>query len=111
MFGVLICYVINASPETSRLCKMLDGIARQMVKDRPLKELSLQVENILPNVQCLLESCDDLIPLSKFVPVDPLAHQVDSLELSSEMTPLNQRDQVQCLWTGDMELDTQDTRA
>ena len=94
MFDALICYVINASPETSRLCKMLDGIARQMVKDRPLKELSLQVENILPSVQCLLESRDDLIPLSKFVPVGPLA---DSLELSSEMTPLNRRDQVQCL--------------
>jgi hypothetical protein len=76
---------------------MLDGIARQMVKDRLSKELSLQVENILPSVQCLLESRDDLIPLSKFVPVGPLVHQADSLELSSEMTPLNQRDQVRCL--------------
>jgi hypothetical protein len=71
MFGALICYVINASPETPRLCKMLDGIARQMVKDRPLKEMRFHVENILPNVQRLLESRDDLIPLSKFVPVDP----------------------------------------
>jgi hypothetical protein len=97
MFSVLICYVINASLETSRICKMLNGIAQQMANDRLLKELSLQVETILLNVQCLLESRDDLIPSSKFVLVDLLAHQVDSLELLSKMTPLNQRDQVQCL--------------
>jgi hypothetical protein len=52
---------------------MLDGMARQMVKDRPLKELSLQVENILPNVQCLLESRDDLILLVRTVDVGAIS--------------------------------------
>jgi hypothetical protein len=66
-----------------------------MVKDRPLKEMMLHVENILPNVQRLLESRADLIPLSKFVLVDPLAHKVDPLELSLETTPLSRRDQIQ----------------
>jgi hypothetical protein len=48
-----------------------------MVKNKPLKEMKFHVEKILPDIQRLLESQDDLIPLSKFTPVDPLAHQVD----------------------------------
>jgi hypothetical protein len=107
MFNALICYVINACPEVPRLCKMLEGVVRQMVKNRPLKEMKFHVENILPEVQRHLESRDDLIPLSEFVPIDPLAHQVDPLELSLETTPLSQRDQIQCLRTDDIELDSE----
>ena len=99
MFNALICYVINACPEVPRLCKMLEGVVRQMVKNRPLKEMKFHVENILPDVRRHLESRDDLIPLSKFTPVDPLAHLVDLLDLSPETTSLNQRDQIQCLRT------------
>jgi hypothetical protein len=89
MFNALICYIINAYLEVLQLCKMLDGVARQMVKNRPLKEMKFHIENILPDVQRLLESRDDLIPLSKFTPVDLLAHQVDPLELSLKTTSLN----------------------
>jgi hypothetical protein len=110
MFGALICYVINARPEVPRLCKMLDGVARQMVKNKPLKEMKFHVEKILPDIQRLLESQDDLIPLSKFTPVDPLAHQVDPLELSPETTSLNRKDQIQCLRTDGIELDSEGTR-
>jgi len=84
MFIASICYVINACLEIPRLCKVLDSVARQMAKNRPLKEMRFRVEKILPDVQCLLDSQDDLTPISKFTPVDPLAHQVDPLEFSPE---------------------------
>jgi hypothetical protein len=108
MFNVLICYVINACPEVPRLCKMLEGVVQQMVKNRPLKEMKFHVENILLEVRRHLESRDDLIPLSKFTLVDPLAHPVDPLNLSPETTSLNQRDQIQCLRTDDIELDSEE---
>jgi hypothetical protein len=36
MFNALLYYVINASLEIPRLCKRLDEVVRQMVKQKPL---------------------------------------------------------------------------
>jgi hypothetical protein len=86
---------------------MLDGVARQIVKNRQLKEKNFHAENIIPDVQRLLESQDDLMPLWKLALVDPLAYQVDPLVLSLETTSLNRKDQIQCLWTDYIELDSE----
>jgi hypothetical protein len=104
MFNVLVCYVANASPEVPRLCTILDKVARQMVKNRPLKEMKLHVDSILPDLQRYLESRDDLIPLSTFVPVDPSMHQVDPLELFSHTT-VNEANRIRCLQLDDIEMD------
>jgi hypothetical protein len=86
MFKALVCYVFNGSPETPRLCRMLDGVIRQMIKNRSLEDMKFQVEKTLPVLQRLLDSRGDLIPLATFTPIDPLAFQVDPLELPSKTT-------------------------
>jgi hypothetical protein len=109
MFKALVCYVISGSPEIPRICKMLDGVVRQMVKNRTLEEMRFHVEKILPDMQRFLENRDKLIPLSTFTLVDPLAYQVNPLELPSE-TSLNQEDRIPCQWTDGIELDGKGTQ-
>jgi hypothetical protein len=87
MFKVLVCYVMNSSPETPRLCKMLDGVVRQMIKNRPLEDMKIHVEKILPGIQNLLDRRNDLIPLTTFAPVELLADRIEPLELLLEKRP------------------------
>jgi hypothetical protein len=84
MFKVLGCYVINSSTETPRLCKMLDGVVRQMIKNRPLEDMKIHMEKIFPGIQNLLDRQDDLIPLTTFAPVEPLADRIEPLEFPFE---------------------------
>lgn len=105
MFSALLYYVLNASPEIPRLGKRLDIVVQHMVKHKPVEEMRIHVESILPDVQQLLESQDSLVALSAFAPVDPSVPLVDPLELSSETTLLNGADRSRRL-----EIDTESDR-
>jgi hypothetical protein len=52
-----------------------------MVKNQTIDEMRFYVEDLVPSIESFLESRDDLMPLSKFVRVDPSAYQADPLEL------------------------------
>jgi hypothetical protein len=61
-------------PEVNqRLCSNLSSrwFGRLLYKD----------EDLIPSIENFLESRDDLIPLPKFVRVNPLKYQADPLEL------------------------------
>ena len=79
----LVCYVNNAFPELPRLGKALDKVVRHMVKNLPLEDMEPFVESILPDVQHLLDTRRDLMPLTTFVRVDQEVQQMELLEILS----------------------------
>lgn len=97
MFNALLYYVINASPEIPRLCKRLDEVVRQMVKQRPLNEIIFDVESIPPVVQRLFDSQNNLVSVSSFSPVDLSVYQMNPSEIFSETTSLNRSNRIQNL--------------
>lgn len=46
MFDAVVCYVFNTYPEIPKLCKMLDEVVRQMVKNQTIDEMRFYVENL-----------------------------------------------------------------
>jgi hypothetical protein len=97
MFNALLYYVMNASPEIPRLCKRLGEVVRQMVKHKPLDGIIFDVESILPDIQRLSNSQNDLGGVSSFSPVDLSVYQMNPLELFSETTSLNRSNRIQNL--------------
>jgi hypothetical protein len=77
----LVCYVTNAFPELPRIGKTLDRVVRHMVKNLPLEEMEPLVESILPDVQHLLHTRHDLMPLSTFARFDQEVHHMELLEV------------------------------
>jgi hypothetical protein len=67
---VLIYYMTNGFPELPRLGKALNRIVRYMVKNLLLEEIRPLVESILPDIQHLLETRRDLMPLLTFTRFD-----------------------------------------
>jgi hypothetical protein len=55
-----------------------------MVKNLPLEDMEPLVESILPEVQHLLDTRRDLMPLSTFTRFDQEVHHVELLEVLSE---------------------------
>jgi len=103
MFDALVCYVFNRYPEIPKLCKVLDKVVRQMVKNRTIDEIRFQIENIVPSIERFLESRDDLMPPLQFTRVDLSIYQADPLELFPAALQ-NQTDLIQYLRTGDTEI-------
>jgi hypothetical protein len=105
MFKALVCYVVNASPEITRICKTLDKVVRHMVRNRPLNEIEFHVDSVLPDIQRYIESRDDLVPLSIFTPVDLSIHEADHLELFSRAKSPKKARQIQYAHPNSIELD------
>lgn len=80
MFDALVCYVFNTYPEIPKLCKMLDEVVHQMVKNQTIEEMRFHIENIVQSIESFLESRGDLMPPSQFTRVDLSMYQADPLE-------------------------------
>jgi hypothetical protein len=55
-----------------------------MVKNLPLEDMEPLIESILPEVQYLLDTRRDLMPLSMFTRFDKEVHYMELLEVLSE---------------------------
>jgi hypothetical protein len=105
MFEALVCYVVNASPEITKICKTVDRVVRHMVKIRPLNEMESRVDSILPDIQRHIEIRDNLVPLSTFTPVKLSTDNVDHLELFSRTKSPKRARQIQYAHPNSIELD------
>jgi hypothetical protein len=103
MFDAVVCYVFNTYPEIPKLCKMLDEVVRQMVKNQTINEMRFYIDNLVPSIERFLESHDDAMPPSKFARVDPSTYQADPLELFPEGLR-NRTSLSQYLWTDGPEI-------
>lgn len=81
MLNALVCYISNRYPEAPKLCKMLDGVVRQMVKSQTIDEMRIYIESIVPSIESFLKSRDGLMPPSQFTRIDLSIYQADPLEL------------------------------
>jgi len=103
VFDALLCYVFNMYPEIPKLCKMLGKVVRQMVKGHTIGEMRFRIKNIVPSIKSFLESWNDLLPPSKFTPVDVSLYQADPLEPFPARLH-NWTDQIQYLWADSSEM-------
>ncbi|PQE10507.1 hypothetical protein CJF31_00009237 [Rutstroemia sp. NJR-2017a BVV2] len=90
----LVCYVTNAFPELPSLGKALDRVVRHIVKNLPLEDMEPFVKSILPEVQHLLDTRRDLMPLSTFAQFHQEVHYVELLEVFSEALRPHQQGQT-----------------
>jgi hypothetical protein len=76
-----------------------------------LDGIIFDVESILPDIQRLFDSQNDLVSVSSFSPVDLSVYQMNPLELFLETTSLNRSNRIQNLQMDGTESEEEGTRA
>jgi hypothetical protein len=84
MFNIFIYYILNIFPDILKLYKRLDIIIRQIVKNKLIEAIRLNIKSVVLKIKIFIKNCENIIALISFTLINLLIDYADYLNLFLE---------------------------